>query len=175
MNRIIFFILASVLSLSFYTFTEVTAEEKIWVSSADAKLKTDKSASSETVTSLSLGSELTVLSFENRWYHVSTVSGEKGWIYRGKVSSHLPDIQEKEKENAPGQVFGDLGGSSIRADASDGSRSVRGLSSEAKKHTQKSSASTPYKNALDAVISSQISNNQIENFLKAGGIGEYAE
>lgn len=97
MNRMIFFILASVLSLSFFTFTEATAEEKIWVSSTNAKLKADHSAASETVTRVAVGSELLVLSFENRWYHVSTVSGKKGWIYRGKVSNHPPDIQEQKK------------------------------------------------------------------------------
>ncbi|QTA86002.1 SH3 domain-containing protein [Desulfonema magnum] len=175
MNRMIFFILASVLSLSFFTFTEATAEEKIWVSSTNAKLKADHSAASETVTRVAVGSELLVLSFENRWYHVSTVSGKKGWIYRGKVSNHPPDIQEQKKENALGEAFGDLGGSSIRADAADGSRSIRGLSAEAKEYARKSGKLTPSEKALDAVLSSQISNNQIEHFLKAGRIGEYAE
>ena len=165
-----------VLSISFFLFSQVSAGETIWVSSKGAKLKADKSASSKTIAELPVGTELSVQTKDDRWYQVIISSGEKGWIYRGKVSGVRPESsQNKSESGSIGNLFGKLSGSSIQADASDTSRSIRGLSEEAKAYAKKTGASKSYQKALDDVLSLQIRSNEIEDFLNRGQIGEYAK
>src|SRR5512139_1254509 len=94
----------------------VIAAEMLWVISEGAKLKTEPSASSETIEGLPVGSELTVDSSEGSWYKVTTKSNKTGWIYRGKVSSTQPG------DKGGGGLFGALPGSSIQVSAADTSR-----------------------------------------------------
>lgn len=118
-----------------------SAQEKLWVSSAGAAIKAEKSASSETVENLSVGEELTILSVEGRWYQVSAKSGKKGWIYRGKVSKYPPgSIRMKKAESR-----------------------------------QKTASDPQYRQALDKILNLSVTQNEIEDFLKAGKIGEYAQ
>lgn len=147
----------------------VAAVEKLWVNASDAKLKAERKSSSETVAKLPIGTELKVLSFEKRWYEVSTKDG-KGWIYRGKVSDTPPE----ESEGGDG-LIGDLADSRIKADSIDDSRSVRGLSPEAKEYAKSAGTPKECQDALDEVLALQISGKDIEIFLKGGKIGEYAE
>ncbi|MFQ5484345.1 MAG: hypothetical protein ACE5DO_03320, partial [Desulfobacterales bacterium] len=114
------------------------------------------------------------IAFKNRGYQVAAPDGKKGWIYRGKVSSEPPK-KEGGEQNPLGTLIGGLTGSNIRADASDTSRSIRGLSPEAEAYADRTGTPEQYKKALDAVLSTTTSAGEIEQFLKAGKIGEYAE
>jgi len=173
MNRGIIFLIGF-LALTIPGNQAISAPKKIWVSTTGAKLKAEKSVSSATIANLPVGTQLTVHALKNRWYLVSTANGKKGWIYRGKVSSEPPK-KEGGEQNPLGTLIGGLTGSNIRADASDTSRSVRGLSPEAEAYADRTGTPEQYKKALDAVLSTTTSAGEIEQFLKAGKIGEYAE
>lgn len=153
------------------------AAETLWVSSTNAKLKSDKTASSDTVTTLDVGAELTVLKTDGKWHQVKTASGKKGWIYRGKVSDTKPDIlaDEKSGDDGLGGLLGGLTGSGINAESTDSSRSIRGLSPEAEAYANQTGKPKAYREALDAVLAVKTSDKEIEQFLKNGHIGEYAE
>ena len=152
------------------------AQDTVWVSSTDAPLKADKTASSKTIANLPAGTRLTVVSSENRWYRVKTASGDTGWIYRGKVTTEPPPKSEaKSQGDALGSLLGGLTGSSIQASASDTSRSIRGLSPEAKEYARASGTPETFQKALDEVLSLQVSNEEIEKLLRSEKIGEYAE
>ncbi|MDM8539393.1 SH3 domain-containing protein [Desulfobacterales bacterium HSG17] len=151
------------------------AQSKLWVTASGAKLKADKSASSQTVTELALGTKLSVLASEGRWYEVSSKSGQKGWIYRGKVSDVPPASSKGNKNNSAAGLLSSLGGSDISADSADTSRSIRGLSPEATEYANKAGTPKQHRTALDNVLKVQVSNNEIEKFLKNGKIGEYAQ
>jgi len=173
MNRGIIFLIGF-LALTILGNPAISAQKKIWVSTTGAKLKAEKSVSSATIANLPVGTQLTVHALKNRWYQVSTPNGKKGWIYRGKVSSEPPK-KEGGEQNPLGTLIGGLTGSNIRADASDTSRSVRGLSPEAEAYADRTGTPEQYKKALDAVLSTTTSVGEIEQFLKEGEIGEYAE
>ncbi len=173
MNRGIIFLI-SFLALAILGYPAVGAQKKVWVSTTGAKLKAEKTVSSATIANLPVGTHLTVHALKNRWYQVSAPDGKKGWIYRGKVSSEPPK-KEGEEQIPLGTLIGDLTGSNIQADASDTSRSVRGLSPEAEAYADRTGTPEQYKKALDTVISTKTSDTEIEQFLRAGKIGEYAE
>lgn len=151
------------------------AQEKLWVTASGAKLKAENSASAQTVAELALGTELSVISSDGRWYEVSSKSDQKGWIYRGKVSSSPPESTGESKDSTAG-LFSALGGESeISADSADTSRSIRGLSPEATEYANKTGTPKQHRKALDKALKIRVNNKQIETFLKNGKIGEYAQ
>ena len=149
----------------------VMAAGMLWVVSEGAKLKMEPKASSATIETLPVGSELTVDSSEGSWYKVTTKSNKTGWIYRGRVSSTQP---EEKGDAGGGGLFGALPGSSIQVSAADTSRSIRGLSPAAKEYAASANTPEAYQKALDRVLALRVTDKEIEDFLKAGKIGEYS-
>lgn len=174
MNRFIPFFFG-IIALLFFSVSGFSTPETLYVSSNGATLKADKSSSSKTVKDLKLGEELKVIGFENRWYSVKTKDSKTGWIYRGKVSEEKPEITEEEQSGGLGGLLDNVADSSIEANAADTSRSIRGLSPEAEEYAKQTGKSEDFKNALDSVLERKVSKNDIENLLKNGKIGEYAE
>ncbi|MEW5909521.1 MAG: SH3 domain-containing protein [Thermodesulfobacteriota bacterium] len=152
------------------------AAEKAWVSSYDAKLKAGKSATSETIAILSLGTELSVISFDGRWYEVSTGTGRKGWLYRGKVSSTPPEPGTTQPgEDHLGKLLSGITDSGIKEDTPDTSRSIRPLSVEKDKKEDQGKNEAAYPEALNQLLSRKVTASQVDRFLQEGKIGEYAE
>ncbi len=148
----------------------------IWVASDKAKLKTDVKASSATIAELSKGTPLSVLAYQEKWYQVKLPDGKTGWIYRGKISeTEVQKTPGNEEGGSIGGLLGDLSGSNIRADNTDSSRSIRGLSPEATEYAKQNGTPQVYRNELDKVIERKVSPTEIDQFLKQGKIGEYQE
>ena len=146
-----------------------TGAGKVWVTSEGAKLQADKSASSSTVAKLPVGAELILTSSDGSWYQVSTGSGKKGWIYRGKVSTTPP----RATSQGGGTLFAALPGSSIQANAADTSRSIRRLDSQDGSSAQRRDPAACHQ-ALNDVLNLRVTEAEVERFLKEGRIGEYA-
>src|SRR3990172_5417584 len=146
----------------------VIAAEKVWVASRGAELKSDASASSSTLQSLDIGSELSVQSKQGRWYKVTTSGGRSGYIYSGKVSGSAPSSKS-------GGLFGSMNQSNIQASKADTARSMRGLSPEAQEYAQSTATPVQVQRALDNVLAMQTTDMEVERFLKDGHIGEYGK
>ena len=142
----------------------------MWVTSDKARLKAKPKASSTTLSTVPVGAKVSVLESEKRWYRVRTSSGEKGWMYRGKLSDAPPEKEIAESDN----LFSSMQDSSISADEAQTSRSIRGLSKETEQYAQKRGTPEVYKKALDQVLAIRITDREVDVFLKAGKIGEYA-
>lgn len=150
------------------------AQDKLFVASEGAKLKADKSAGSDTVAELPVGAELKVSGQEESWYKVSA-GGKSGWIYRGKVSPTPPEPSQQ----GGGNLFAGGGSSNIMVSEADSARSMRGLN-ESEQNAAKAAGRparplSDYKNALDKILAEKVDKKEVENFLKAGHIGEYAK
>ena len=150
------------------------AQDKLFVASEGAKLKADKSASSDTVAELAVGTPLKVAGQEESWYKV-TAGGRSGWIYRGKVAATPP---EPSKQGG-GDLFGGAGSSNIMVSEADSARSMRGLN-ESEQSAARAAGRAPrplsdYKQALDRILAEKVDKRELESFLKAGRIGEYAK
>lgn len=150
------------------------AQSQLFVASEGAKLKADKSASSDTVAELPVGTALAVQGQEESWYKVSA-GGKSGWIYRGKVATSPPEAARQGGDN----LFGSAGSSNIMVSEADSARSMRGLN-ESEQEAARAAGRAPrplseYKAALDKVLATKTDKRELENFLKAGRIGEYAK
>lgn len=162
----------SIFFLLLFSISIVLAQEKLWISSDRAKLKAGKSASSETLDTLQIGAEVTVITLEGRWYEILTSSGKQGWIYRGRLSD-TPPAEEVQKESE--DLFAFMPGSNIEADQAATDRSIRGLSDETEQYAKNRQTPEAYKKALDDVLAMNIGGKELEEFLKSGKIGEYSE
>lgn len=179
MKRII---LLSLIMAGMMFSAQAFAKETLWVSSDNATLKTDKSTSSETVTTLPAGTELSVISYEKKWYKVKTKEGKKGWIYRGKVTDEPPDSEEFGEED---ELFDDVLVSSIESYSAGTSRSIRGrrvkgakkvkLTPQAKQYAKDTRIPGNVRKALQKVLTVKIEDAEMETFLKGGKIGEFAQ
>lgn len=144
------------------------AADTVWVTSETANLKAGAGSDSETLEVLPLGTELSVISTNESWYSVTAPSGKTGWIYEGKIGASKPEISD-----GGGGLGGVLPGSSVEASSADTSRSIRGLSPEAKQYAISTRSPEEYQRALDRILDRKTSAKEIENFLREGGIGEY--
>lgn len=150
------------------------AQSQLYVSGEGAKLKSDKTASSDTIAELPVGTALAVQGQDESWYKVST-GGKSGWIYRGKVSETAPTASQQGGDN----LFGNAGGSTIMVSEADSARSMRGLNAS-EQDAARAAGRAPrplsdYQAALDKVLAHKVDKREVENFLKAGRIGEYAK
>lgn len=159
----VFFVVLSVMLAG-----SAVAGEKVWVTSRGADLQSDASASSSTLQSLAIGTELTVQSKQGRWYKVSTPGGRTGYVYQGKVSSSPP-------AGSSSGLFGSMNQSSIQASKADTARSIRGLSPEAKEYAESTGTPGEIQSALDNVLVMRTTEGEIDRFLQSGRIGEYAQ
>ena len=172
--KAIFYLILLCLALA----SSAAAQDTLWVTSESADLKAERSISSDTLVALQRGAELSVQTYESRWYQVTTKDGQTGWVYRGKVSDMQPDVSESEKKedgSGIGGLLGGLGGSSVETEAADSARSIRGLSPEAEAYAEKTGTPKQSREALDQVLSLSISEGEVKSFLKNGDVGEYAE
>ena len=142
----------------------------MWVSSDNARLKSEPSASSTTLSTVPVGAKVSVLQSKDRWYRVGTASGENGWMYRGKLSDAPPAKETESSDN----LFSSMQVGSISADEAQTSRSIRGLSKETEQYAKKRGTPEVYKKALDQVLAIRITEKEVDVFLKDGKIGEYA-
>lgn len=142
--------------------------EKVWVTSRSVELKSDASASSSTVQSLDIGTELIVQSKQRRWYKVSTPEGRTGYVYQGNVSSTPPS-------GSRSGLFGSMDKSGIQVSRADTSRSIRGLSPEAKEYAKSTGTPAEIQRALENVLVMRTTDQEIDRFLQSGRIGEYAQ
>ncbi len=164
---------AAALGLALAFAAPALAQDKLYVASEGAKLKADKSASSDTVAELSVGTPLSVQGQEDSWYKVSA-GGNTGWIYRGKVAASPPEPSKQGGDN----LFGSAGSSGIMVSEADSARSMRGLAEEesaAKAAGRPVRPLADYKKALNQVLAESVGKKELESFLKAGKIGEYAK
>ena len=154
----------------FFSVIPVFAGDAMWVTSDKARLKSKPKASSTTFSTIPVGAEVSVLESKNRWYRVRISSGEKGWMYRGKLSDTPPTKETEESDN----LFSSMQSSSISADEAQTSRSIRGLSKETEQYARQRGTPEVYKKALDQVLAIRITDKEVDLFLKEGKIGEYA-
>lgn len=149
------------------------AEEKRWVSSEGTALKSEASATSDTVVDLKVGTEVSVIESGGRWLKVRTSAGKEGWVYAGRVSETPP---ASEVAGDDGGLFGgSLQKSQINTAKADSARSIRGLSPEATKYAKDRGTPEMYKKSLDVVLARKVSAKELKAFLKEGKIGEYAQ
>ena len=162
--------LVTLLLLSLYLLTSVALAETVFVQSKTAKLRSGKTSLDSVVADLKFGESLEVLGKEGNWLEVQTTRGAKGWIFAGKTTPTKPAGGEDD-------VLAKLGKSFRRTEAGDvtASAGARGLDKVSEGYANRVGITQQHRDAIDRMAAYRISDQEVEDFLKQGRLGEYAQ
>lgn len=133
------------------------AQDTLWIAVDQAPLRYWRSAESEVLLRLARGAEVQALHPNGSWTRVREPGGQEGWIYKGHLSgSPLPPALASLFDPAPASL--------ILAEAAETARSTRS-------HAQTKIEGC---DSLLAVLDMRLTPETLEDFLRQGGIGEFA-
>lgn len=143
--------------------------ETVFVQAKSAKLRSGKTSLDPVVADLKYGEALELRKTEGPWMEVRTRSGVTGWIFASKTSTVKPSGSDDE--------LAKLGRSFRGKEASDATASAgaRGLDKVSEGYANRSGISQRYRDEVDQMTAYKITDQQVEDFLKKGGLGEYAK
>jgi uncharacterized protein YgiM (DUF1202 family) len=147
----------------------VALAESVYVQAKTAQLRAGKTSLDKVTANLRLGDELTVLKRDSGWLEVKTASGAQGWIFGNKVSSTKPRNGDSE--------LAALGKSFRRKEASDVTASAgsRGLDKVSEDYAKQAGITKETQDSVDRMAAYRVTDQEVEDFLKKGRLGEYAQ
>ena len=141
--------------------------ESAYVTAKSAQLRSGKTSLDPVVANLQYGQELSVLTREEKWVQVQTSRGVKGWIYSAMVSSTKP--------SGGGSDLASLGERFRRGDPSvTASAGARGLDKASEGYADRAGITKQHRDAVDRMTAYKLPDDEIQEFLKSGRLGEYA-
>lgn len=148
---------------------EVALAETVYVQAKTAQLRSGKTSLEKVVASVKFGEALDVVEKDGSWLQVKTGDGTQGWIFANKTSSSKP--------SGGNDTLAQLGKSMRRGDASGttASAGARGLDKTSEGYAKRAGISQQDRDAVDRMTAYQMPDQEVEEFLKEGGLGEYAK
>lgn len=162
------FILVSLLVALWLSTGEALAET-MYVQAKTAQLRAGKTSLDKVTANLQYGDALEVLSRDGNWVEARTGAGDRGWIFAGKVSGTKPGESESELA-ALGKSFRRKDASSVTASAG-----ARGLDKVSEDYAKQAGITKDVQDAVDRMTAYRLTDQEIEEFLKNGRLGEYAQ
>ena len=149
-------------------FSGIALAETVFVQAKTAKLRAGKTSLDRVVADLKYGEVLEVLKKEGDWLEVSTAAGVRGWIFANKTMATKPSSGD--------EALAKLGKSFRRREASDvtASAGARGLDKASETYANKAGITQQDRDTVDRMTAYQIADQEVEDFLKEGRLGEYA-
>lgn len=150
-------------------FGDVAWAETVYVQAKTAQLRSGKTSLDTVVANLKYGDALEVTIREGSWLQVRTASGAQGWIFANKTSNTKP--------SGGSDTLAQLGRSMRRGEASGttASAGARGLDKASEGYANRTGISQEDRDAVDRMTAYQLPDQEVEEFLKEGGLGEYAK
>ncbi len=148
--------------------TEVLAET-VYVQAKQAQLRAGKTSLDAVVGKVKFGEALEVVGRDGNWVDVKTSSGARGWIFANKTTPSKP--------SGNNDTLAKLGQSMRAGDASatTASAGARGLDKASEGYANRTGVSSRDREAVDRMTTYQIPDQEVEEFLREGGLGEYAK
>jgi uncharacterized protein YgiM (DUF1202 family) len=143
--------------------------ETVFVQAKTAQLRAGKTSLDPVVANVKYGEALQVRKTEGKWMEVETGSGTTGWIFSNKTSTVKPSGSEDDLSR--------LGRSFRGKEASDATASAgaRGLDKVSEEYAKRSGISQRDRDTVDRMTAYKITDQEVEDFLKKGELGEYAK
>ncbi len=160
---------ALAVAISLSCMTGLAMAETVYVQAKTAQLRSGKTSLDAVVANLKYGDALEVTGKDGSWLQVRTSVGTKGWIFFNKVSSTKP--------SGGSDTLAQLGRSMRRGEASGttASAGARGLDKASEGYANRAGISQQDREAVDRMTAYQLPDQEVEEFLKEGGLGEYAK
>jgi uncharacterized protein YgiM (DUF1202 family) len=149
--------------------TDFASAEKVYVQAKTAQLRAGKTSLDKVTADVRFGDELDVLKREGNWVEVKTSDGQRGWIFGSKLSRTKPSAGEGELA-ALGKSFRQKEASTVTASAGS-----RGLDKVSEGYAKQAGITKDVRDAVDRMAAYRISDQEVEDFLRNGRLGEYAQ
>ncbi|MBI4002843.1 MAG: SH3 domain-containing protein [Nitrospira defluvii] len=148
--------------------TEALAET-IYVQAKTAQLRVGKTSLDAVVGNVKFGDALEVVGRDGSWVEVKTSAGARGWIFANKTTTSKP--------SGSNDTLAKLGQSMRGGDASatTASAGARGLDKASEGYANRTGVSARDREAVDRMTAYQIPDQEVEAFMREGGLGEYAK
>jgi hypothetical protein len=148
--------------------TEASAET-VYVQAKHAQLRAGKTSLDAVVGTVKFGEALEVVGRDGSWMEVKTSAGTKGWIFANKTSPSKP--------SGTNDTLAKLGQSMRSGDASSttASAGARGLDKASEGYADRAGISARDREAVDRMTAYHIPDQEVEEFMREGGLGEYAK
>jgi len=159
-----------VVTLGVVLLTGVALADTVYVQAKNAKLRAGKTSLDPVIADLKFGDALEVFRKEGNWLEVQTAAGKKGWLFAGKTTPTKPAGSEDD-------ALAMLGKSFRRTEAGDvtASAGARGLDKVSEGYANRVGITQQHRDAIDRMAGYRINDQEVEDFLKQGGLGEYAK
>ena len=143
--------------------------DTVYVQAKTAQLRAGKTSLDPVVANVKYGEALQIRTTEGKWMEVETRSGVTGWIFANKTTTVKPSGGEDDLSK--------LGRSVRGKEASDttASAGARGLDEVSKEYAKRSGISQRDRDTVDRMTAYKITDQEVEDFLKKGELGEYAK
>ncbi|MFO0767409.1 MAG: SH3 domain-containing protein [Nitrospiraceae bacterium] len=143
--------------------------ETVYVQAKTGQLRSGKTSLDGVVANVKFGDALEVLGRDGSWLDVKTSNGARGWIFSNKTSSSKP--------SGGSDMLAKLGQSMRAGDASSttASAGARGLDKASEGYANRTGIGAKDREAVDRMTAYQMADQDVEEFLREGGLGEYAK
>ena len=143
--------------------------ETLYIQAKTAQLRAGKTSLDSVVGNVRYGEAVEVLSRDGNWTEVKTAGGTKGWVFSSKLSQSKP--------SGGNDTLARLGQNMRSGDASavTASAGARGLDKASEGYADRAGISPRDRQAVDRMNAYQLADEEVEEFLKEGGLGEYAK
>ena len=143
--------------------------DTVYVQAKSAKLRDGKTSLDREVATVRFGDALEVLKTDGSWLQVRTAGGARGWIFVNKTTTTKPSTQDDELAALGRSVRGK------EASQTTASAGARGLDKVSEAYANRSGIPKAYRDAVDRMAAYQLGDQEVEDFLKKGALGEYAK
>jgi uncharacterized protein YgiM (DUF1202 family) len=143
--------------------------ETVYVQAKTAQLRAGKTSLDRVVATLQAGDELELLRRDGRWLEVRMAGGATGWIFENKISKTRPSGGDNELA-ALGKSFRRTETSGVTASAG-----ARGLDKVSEGYANRAGITAQTREAVDRMAQYRVPDEEVQEFLKAGRLGEYAD
>ena len=149
-------------------FAATASAETMYAKKNSVKVTAEKSPTSTVVTTLHLGDQVEVLKKSGRQYQVKLSSGKTGWVFKFKLSKEKPS-----GKRGGSSLSGLTGKNVVVAQEARAGGSIRGLKETTERYAERKQISPAHRRSVDKMEQLVISDEELAQFQKAGGVGEY--
>ena len=155
--------------IGFFVWGTEAWAETVYVQAKTAQLRAGKTSLDAVVGNVKFGEALEVVGRDGSWMEVKTSAGARGWIFANKTSASKP--------SGSNDTLARLGQSMRGGDASatTASAGARGLDKASEGYANRAGVSARDREVVDRMTAYQLPDQEVEDFLREGGLGEYAQ
>jgi len=147
----------------------VAQAETMYAKKSGVKVTAEKSPTSKVVGTLDTGDRVQVIKKDGRKYQVKLPNGKSGWVFKFKLSDSKP-----AGKSGGSSLSGLTGKTTIAARESRSGGSIRGLKETTEQYAQGKNIDPSHRRSVDAMVAFSVSDSELAQFQKAGGVGDYS-